>query len=366
MPSAYIDRIKDFLITQVSQQVNGYDAVGLIPDYLLENCQTIGLFNQQLMTPDEFWHSHELTGYVCSSLRSLQTVNNMGLQALKRFGSQQLQQSIYSRCTENTGPLIAFALTEPQAGSDAKSIQLYAEPKEEYYFLTGDKAWVTGAQYADWILVFAKTGMQRDTAFLIPKNLKGLTVTPISAPFSTRAAGAASLKFEQCKVQQQYRLGKEGAGLDWIAATCLDTGRFSVAAGAMGIAKAALDICLQHLRVHPDQVNPLSQQPMIQKTVADLVTEIQATQALALRVIEKRTQQSSEATSITTVLKYKAAKVATDSTYTAMQLLGQRAFRGGTTLERLHRDAQCLPLIEGTENINAAVIAKAAFRGVFQ
>ena len=366
MTTAYLDSVKDFLVTHVSHQANDYDNAGVIPEDLLARGREIGLFSQIPLTPEEFWRSHELTGYFCSSLRSLQTVNNMGQLALSKFGSRNLRQYFTEIYPDNTAPLIAFALTESHAGSQATNIQLSATAEGDDYFLTGEKVWVTGATYADWILVFATTNTHKHSAFLVAKDSPGLTLSPIERPYSTRAAGATSLVLEQCKVPSMFRLGREGAGLDWVAATCLDLGRYSVAAGALGVAKAAQDICLDHLSHHPKDTTPLSSEPQVQTIVADLVTDIQATRALAESVIVKRTQQTADATSMTTLLKYKAARVANASTYQAMQLVGQRAFRGGSTLERLHRDAQCLPLIEGTANSNAATIAKAAFRGAFE
>ena len=360
-----VTTIKQFLASQVSVQANTYDQAAAIPESLLAQGQALGLFDQRHTPVQAFWEIHEATGYHCSSLRSLQTVNNMGLHALDSFGSEALKASFQEQTPGHLPKLISFALTENHAGSQARKLELNAERVGSHYILNGEKSWVTGAHYASWFLLFARCN-SRITAFLLPASWDGLSLDPIHAPYATRAAGAARLILNNCKIPALYRLGKEGAGLDWIAASCLDLGRFSVAAGALGVACAALDVCLAHLKSHPDLSAPLADEPMIQGSIGELVTEIQATKALAQQTIAKREQQTADATTMTTLTKYKAAKVAVLCTRNAMQLVGHRAFQGDSTLARLHRDAQCFPLIEGTENMNAITIAKAAYRGVFQ
>lgn len=360
MDSLLTDEMRTFIQQDVATMVEQYDAEGAIPKRVLQQAHRIGLFDVWNLDPALQWAVHESIGYHCSSLRSLLTVDAMGRLALDTFASQSLQNDM----VRQPGGIMAFALTEPGAGGDPQKLKTKAETLSGGYRLSGHKSWVTGAAYADWVLVFARTD-DTVSAFVVPLSTKGIQIEPINNAYATRAAGSCQLRFEQCDIPAHYRLGRKGAGLDWVAARCLDYGRFSVAGGAVGVAKAALDLCLHHVASHPDKSQPLAKHVPVQQDVAEMVADIETTKALAQKVISLRQSDHPNASSYTTLLKYKAAQIVAACTQRSLQLLGHRAFTEHAKAARLHRDAQCFRLIEGTETMNAINIANAAYRSVF-
>ncbi|MGG4147670.1 acyl-CoA dehydrogenase family protein, partial [Paenibacillus algorifonticola] len=181
---------------------------------------------------------NEEAGRGCSSARSLLTVHGMVSLAILRWGTEQ-QKSEWLPKLATGSALAAFGLTEPNAGSDAKSIATTAELDGNEYVLNGRKKWITVAQIADLFLIFAKCEGQ-PAAFLVERERMGVSVLPMSGLLGARGSMIAEVVLSDCRIPQENLLGKLGMGLTHIALPCLDYGRYTIACGCVGLAQACL------------------------------------------------------------------------------------------------------------------------------
>src|SRR6267378_2696002 len=175
----------------------------------------------------EFGLLNEELGRGCSSMRSLLTVHSMVAWTVFRWGSAGQKAQWLEKLGQGQA-IGAFALTEPEAGSDARSIQMRAIADGDAFLLSGRKQWITFGQVADLFLIFARAE-QGPCAFLLERDTPGLTIHPIQGMLGTRASMMAELRLEQCRVPGENMVGGQGFGLSHIASSALDCGRYSVA-----------------------------------------------------------------------------------------------------------------------------------------
>lgn len=217
---------------------------------------------------------NEELGRGCSSVRSLLTVHSMVCRALFRWGSRE-QKERWLRPLASGQTVAAFALTEPEAGSDAQAVQTSAAADGDAYLLSGRKKWVSFGQVADLFLVFARCG-EGPAAFLVERGAPGLRVEPISGMLGVRASMLAELHLSGCRVPRQNLLGGVGFGLSHVASAALDYGRYSVAWGCVGIAQACLEACLRYTGERRQFGAYLKDHQLIQRMIARMVTGVKA------------------------------------------------------------------------------------------
>ena len=265
----------------------------------------------------------------------------------------------------------AFALTEPHAGSDAAAIRTRAErvgPADapEAYTLTGTKVWISNAPEADRYLVFAtldpSAGPSAITAFLVEKGTPGFRFGTHERKMGIRACPAAELLFENAEVPAANRLGAEGEGYK-IALSALGEGRISIAAGCVGIARAALEAATRYLAERQAFGAPLAEQQCLRFMLAEMARDVAAARALTRDAARAKDRGESIAVA-SSLAKWTASdtamKVATD----AVQLLGATGYSRETGLERLMRDAKGAQIYEGTNQIHRMIVADDLFRGL--
>ena len=265
----------------------------------------------------------------------------------------------------------AFALTEPHAGSDAAAIRTRAErvgPADapEAYALTGTKVWISNAPEADRYLVFATldptAGPAAITAFLVEKGTPGFRFGAHERKMGIRACPAAELLFEGAEVPAANRLGAEGDGYR-IALSALGEGRISIAAGCVGIARAALDAATSYLVERQAFGAPLAEQQGLRFMLAEMARDVAAARALTRDAARAKDRGESIAVA-SSLAKWTASdtamKVATD----AVQLLGATGYSRETGLERLMRDAKGAQIYEGTNQIHRMIVADDLFRSL--
>ncbi len=252
--------------------------------------------------------------------------------------------------------IAAFALTEPEAGSDAGAMRTRAEPDGERALLTGSKQWVTNGSYADTIVVFARDGAadSRPGAFLVRRGAAGMSATREEGKLGQHSSDTAGLSFDGTPAE---RLGEPGAGMR-IALSTLDGGRIAIAAQATGIAQAALDLAAGYARERRAFGRPIAAFGAIQQKLADMQTEVEAARALTLRAARLKsaglphTVEGAQA-------KLFASRVARHWTGEAIQVLGGYGYTTDFPAERYYRDAKVTEIYEGTSEIQRLVIARA-------
>jgi acyl-CoA dehydrogenase len=264
----------------------------------------------------------------------------------------------------------AFALTEPHAGSDAGAIRTRAErvgsaDAPDAYRLTGTKVWISNAPEAERYLVFATldpaAGPSAITAFLVEKGTPGFRFGTHERKMGIRACPAAELLFDGAEVPAANRLGAEGEGYK-IALSALGEGRISIAAGCVGIARAALEAATRYLTERQAFGSPLAEQQGLRFMLAEMARDVAAARALTRDAAAAKDRGENIAVA-SSLAKWTASdtamKVATD----AVQLFGATGYSRETGLERLMRDAKGAQIYEGTNQIHRMIVADDLFRG---
>ena len=259
----------------------------------------------------------------------------------------------------------AFALTEPQAGSDASALRLRAEPvagadgQTAAYRLTGTKIWITNAVEAERYLVFATLDPARGpaaiTAFLVEKGWDGFRFGAKERKLGIRSDTASELIFEGCSVPIENRLGEEGQGYK-IALSALGEGRISIAAACVGLAQAALDAAARYLTERKAFGAPLAEQQGLRFMLAEMAQKVAAARALTRAAAETkdRGENIAEASSLA---KWTASDAAMSVTTDAVQLFGGSGYSREFPVERFMRDAKGAQIYEGTNQIHRLIVA---------
>ncbi len=258
----------------------------------------------------------------------------------------------------------AFALTEPQAGSDASAIRTRATRDGDAYRLSGTKIWISNAPEADRYLVFATlepdAGPSGIAAFLVEKGMPGFRFGAHEKKMGIRACPAAELVFDDAVVPAANRLGGDGDGYR-IALSSLAEGRISIAAACVGIARSALEQAAAYLRDRRAFGAPLAEQQGLRFMLAEMARDVEAARALTRQAAaaKDRGEAIAEPSSLAKwTASDTAMRVATD----AVQLFGASGYSRETGMERLMRDAKGAQIYEGTNQIHRLIVADEVFK----
>jgi acyl-CoA dehydrogenase len=257
----------------------------------------------------------------------------------------------------------AFALTEPEAGSDAAGLTTRAERGGDGWVLRGAKRFISNAPAADLYVLFAKTAPDRGSkgisAFLVPRGTPGLSGTPLHT-MAPHVIGELAL--DGCRVPADALLGGENEG--WaIAMATLDVFRASVGAQAVGLAQAALDLALAHARRRVQFGRPLAEFQLIQAKLADMATELRAARLLVYSAARLKDAGTARVTLESSMAKLYATEMAHRVIDEAVQIHGGEGVLRGSPMERLYREARAARIYEGTSEIQRLIIARQLLRG---
>lgn len=303
---------------------------------------TFGLLNEEL-------------GRGCSSIRSLLTVHSMVIYALLRWGSKLQKERWLPRLA--TGEVIgAFALSEPNVGSDASSVETSATQQGTTYVLNGCKKWMTYGQIADLFLLFARCD-GRVSTFLVAKDTPGFSVLPVQGMLGTRASMLAELHLEECVIPQENLIGGRGFGLASVATSALDIGRYSVAWGCVGIAQACLDASLAYTSQRKQFGTYLKNHQLIQQMITDMLVGTNAARLLCYQAGYLKDIGDPRTIMETWMAKYFASTTATSISTNAVQIQGAQGYNSANPVQRYWRDARVMEIIEGSTQIQQMTIA---------
>jgi hypothetical protein len=308
----------------------------------------------------DWGHLNEEIGRGCSSLRSLLTVHSMVAVSVNRWGTPA-QKERWVKPLASGRAVAAFALSEPEVGSDARSVQTTAAVDGDSFVLDGVKRWITFGQMADLFLVFAQLD-GKVAAFLVERGTPGLSVEPITGMLGVRASMLAELRFEECRVPKEALLARPGFGFTHVASAALDYGRYSVAWGCVGIAQASLEASLRHTSERRQFGVPLREHQLIQRMVADMVTGVKAARLLCYSAGCLKDTGDPRALMETSVAKYFASTTATRSSADAVQIHGALGCSGLSPVQRYLRDASIMEVIEGSTQIQQISIASYGYQ----
>jgi butyryl-CoA dehydrogenase len=359
--------VRRFAREQLAPGAARRDREGSFPKEELRGLAAMGLFG---VAVPEAWGGagldasamaiacEEIAAGDCATA-TIVAVNNLVAGIVHGYGNQQ-QKSRFLKPLASGGMLGAFALTEPQVGSDASAITTRAERQDGGYVLNGVKQFITSGKNADVAVVFAVTdksaGKRGISAFLVPTSTPGYVVARIEDKLGQRASDTAQIALESCSVPADSLLAQEGDGYR-IALANLESGRINVAAQATGVARAALDAALAYARERRSMGKALFEHQAVNFRLADMATSIEAARRLYLHAAELRDAGQPcirEASMAKLFASEMAEKVCSD----AIQIHGGYGYVSDFPVERLWRDVRVTQIYEGASDIQRLVIGR--------
>ena len=297
--------------------------------------------------------------YSCASTSVVMSVqNSIVCETFYKFGTEEQKQEFLVPLA--SGEIIgAFALTEPDAGSDPVSQETTAVRDGDHYILNGTKRFITSGKNSKVVLVTAKTdeskGHKGISCFVIPKGTSGLIVGRLEDKMGLRASDTTDLILENCKIPVANILGKEGDGFK-IAMSGLDSGRIGIAAQSYGVAMAAFDAAIKYVKNRKQFGAAISKHQAIRFQIADMATKIEAAKQLifsAASLKDRKKPYTKEAS----IAKLFASEMVNEVTARAIQMHGGYGFTKDYDVERFYRDARVFTIYEGTSEIQRIVIS---------
>jgi butyryl-CoA dehydrogenase len=367
-----LQSVREFAEAEVKPLAREIDRTGRFPRETLRKAADLG-FIGVAVPEEEGGASADHISYsilieeisrVCASTGVILSVqNSLFCDPLYRFGTADQKKRLLLPCMlgERIG---CYALTEPQAGSNAAALRTTAVRRGDRYVVNGTKAWITCGGVADAALVYVNTEPEKQekgiTALLIERGMRGFHAGKEEEKLGIHATACTELSFTDCEVPVENRLGEEGGGYK-IALSTLDGGRVGIASQATGIAQGAFEQALAYSRERQAFGHPISKFEAIQFMLADMATDIEAARMLARHAAWKQDQGvrfSMEAAEA----KLFASEMATRVTHKAIQVHGGNGYSREYPVERMYRDARVTEIYEGTSEIQRLVIASWVLR----
>jgi acyl-CoA dehydrogenase len=357
----------DFAEKEIRPVAWDYDKEGTWPQEIIEKAWEVGLMNTHL--PEEYGGPgldyltgaiiEEEMGWGCSGIGTSLSCNGLATAPILLGGSEEVKKKYLGMLSE--GPhLASFCLTEPDAGSDVSGMRTTAVKKGNQWVINGSKCFITNGGYADYYTVYAKTdkeaGHRGISAFVVDRNLDGVSVDKKEDKLGQRASNTATISFNEVAIPEENLLAEENKGFK-LAMMTLDRTRPGVAAMAVGIARAAFEYARDYSKERVQFGVPIAMHQAIQFMIADMATKIEAARLLTWQSAalldqgQRNTLASSHA-------KRFAADSAMEITVDAVQVYGGYGFIKEYPVEKLMRDAKIMQLYEGTSQIQRLVIAR--------
>jgi butyryl-CoA dehydrogenase len=368
------DAVREFARTEIAPGVAEREREGRFPREVLSGLAEMGILG--MMVPEEYGGSGadalsyilavEELARVCASTAVIVSVtNSVACYPIWRFGSEEQKTTILRELATGRA-LGAYALTEPQSGSDAANQKTRAVRDGSSYVLNGTKAWITNAGEAKWYVVMAMTdpsaGSRGITSFLVSADDEGLRIGAPEDKMGLRASRTAAIYLEDVRVSVQRRLGEEGDGFR-IAMTTLDHSRISIAAQGIGIAQAAYDASVEYAQTRETFGRKLGEHEAVAFQIADMHVQIDAARLLTYRAAllsEAAVPRFSKESSMAKVF---ASEMANAVAARAVQIFGGYGYSREYPVERYYRDARVTTIYEGTSEIQRIVISKNVLAG---
>ncbi len=336
------------------------------PDELIEEAHDLGLL--QALIPEEFGGAGlgpiehallvECLAYGCCGIEASLLGSSLAISALNLVGSDAQRREVFGAMIRDRS-LVAFAATEPQAGSDLGGIRTRCAADAGQWVLTGEKAWITNASLADWFVVFATSDPERRrdglAAFLVERSAAGVTIGPPERKLGQRASDTAPLHLADVRVPAHRVLAAPGHGFA-LATAVFDRTRPDIAAMATALMRRCLDESVAYAKERRSFGRPIHEHQLVAEMLAKMAIAMEASRLLYLRAAwgaarGVRPSLSSHAKAFT-------ADQAVEVASLAVQVLGANGYSRSYPVEKLYRDAKLLQIFEGTSEIQRIIIAR--------
>lgn len=363
-----VDAVHDFAQERLKPFAAEWDRDSRFPAEAVREMAELGLLG---MLVPETWGGSD-TGYVayalaieeiaagdgaCSTITAVH--NSVGCAPILAFGNETQKERFLKPLAQGQ-MLGAFALTEPQAGSDAANLQSTAKRDGDDYIINGAKQFITSGAHADVVNVFARTGeagaKNAISAFIVPTDTPGLSVSRVEHKLGQRASDTCALQFDDMRLPADCRLGAEGDGYR-IALANLEGGRIGIAAQAIGMARAAYETARDYARERTSFGKPIIKHQAVAFRLADMATQITAARQLMLHAAELRAA-GEPGLQAACMAKLFAAEMAEKVCSDAIQTLGGYGYLEDYGIERIYRDVRVCQIYEGTNDVQRMVIAR--------
>ena len=362
------DMIRDFGEKEIRPKLMQWDEDQELPIDVLKKLGELGLMG--VLVPTEYGGSGfgyfeyvtALTeiGSICGSIGlSVAAHNSLCTGHIMQFGNEE-QKKKYLPKLASAEFLGAWALTEPNTGSDAMRMKCTAEENGDYFILNGTKCWITHGKSSDVVVAIVRTGELLDshgmTAFIIDRDNPGMKAGKKENKLGMRASETAEVIFEDCKVHKSMVLGNVGDGFIQ-AMKILDGGRISIAALSLGIAKGALNAAIKYSKEREQFGQPIANFQGIAFKLADMATEYEAAELLTFQAADLK-NRGQKVTKQSAYAKYFASEVAVRNSTEAIQIFGGYGYTKDFPVEKFYRDSKLCTIGEGTSEIQKLVISR--------
>ncbi|NCC92294.1 MAG: acyl-CoA dehydrogenase [Opitutae bacterium] len=298
---------------------------------------------------------------ICIGVSVSYAANGLGADPIL-IGGSEAQKKKYLPPLASGEKWAAYALTEPNAGSDAGSIRTTAVRKGDNYVLNGTKQWITNGGEADIYTVFAVTDRARGargvSAFIVEKGTPGFSFGKKENKLGIRASATRELIFEDCEVPAENLIGREGTGFIWAMKT-FDVSRPGIAAQAVGLAQGALDEAVTYAKVREQFGRPIIANQGLSWMLAEMATKVETARALTYAVVKTIDAGSKDYSKFSAMCKMYASDAAMQVATDAVQVFGGYGYMKEYPVEKMMRDAKILQIYEGTNQIQRDIIGLA-------
>lgn len=363
-------KAREFVKKHIKPYAREWESIGDIPVSAVKACHEAGFLN--LFAPPEVGGTpldtvsaaivmEELSNG-CLGASTAFGANNLCSYPVLLAGTTEQKQKHFKPLLE--GKFGAFALTEPGAGSDAGAVKTTAVRDGDEYVLNGTKCYITQGGVAATFIIIASTDRTKGTkglsAFIVERDRPGFSVGKVEEKMGIRSSNTVELILENVRIPAWHLIGQEGEGMK-LAMLTLDSGRLMVSAQAVGVARAALDECIEFVKKRIDNGKPLSRQQSVAFKIADMATAIEAGRSLVYRgakLKDAHEPYSQQAAMTKLYCTDMAMQVARD----AMDIMGAYGYTQEAYVEKIWRDARILSIYEGTNEIQRLVISGSLLR----
>lgn len=359
------ETIREFVREELAPRAAEADETQTFPEKIWDSLAELGFTG--LTVPEKYggFDADQLTYSLINeelavgdlSLATALSVHCLATSCIRKFGNEDHKKEWLPKMNDGR-PVGAFALSEPDAGSNPAAMKTEARREGDEYVINGTKQWITNGERAGVIILFAKT--DRDdpetiTQFLVPKETDGLSVGKKEDKLGLRASDTTTLTFEDARLPVENQLTPVGKGLKSALST-LTGGRIAIASQSVGLAQAALDDAIEYANDREQFGEPIIEHQAVAHKLADMQTDVQAARLLTRDAARKNEENVDPLAA--SMAKYFASETAEAVARDAVQIHGGYGFTKDFDVERYYRDAKVTTIYEGTSEIQKDIIAR--------
>jgi acyl-CoA dehydrogenase len=367
---ALVELAAKFSKEEIIPNAHHFDQTGEFPHAIVQKAWELGLMNIHIPQSvgglglgilDGCLVAEEIA-YGCAAIKTAMEANGLAAAPVIIAGNDWQKKEFLGQLL-SAPKMAAYCVTEPHAGSDVSGIKTTAKRVGTDYVINGSKMWITNASVADWYFVLAVTDAEKKhkgmTGFIVPAKSPGIIVGKKEKNMGQRASDTRAITFENVKIPDTHRLGLDGEGFK-IAMRAFDYTRPTVAAGAVGVARRALDESVEYAKTRKAFDKPIAQYQAISFMIADMAKDIEAARLLTHKAAWL-IDEGKKNTKFAAYAKAFAADMAMRVTTDAVQIFGGYGYSSEYPVEKLMRDAKIYQIYEGTSQVQRLIISKEIF-----